>query len=254
MHGPLSEKVPAKAIELANAEVEQQLKETPHAWRPYSRCCYAVGIAGLLHRLGLLSQTDAKVFFALYSALIFADSPSFTPPTFSGPPLTLSLIDSVGYSPKFSLPMLYFVDSPKFYAANVLRYTVPKLRLWARMIANGVHESTEEPPNVPIITGVLPKKCFKTESVHDVVVDAAKAIAQVFTVPQKGEQKGQSPAKGNLNSSCNSVNISPSRLADVRMKHYEQLRYIHKLYDDGILNDEEFGEQNLKILQVLRSL
>ena len=133
-------------------------------------------------------------------------------------------------------------------------YDVPNLRLWARMIANGVHESTEEPPNVPMITGVPPKKRFKTESVHDVVVDAAKAIAQVFTVPQKGEQKDQSPAKGNLNSSCNSVNISPSRLADVRMKHYEQLRYIHKLYDDGILNDEEFGEQKLKILQVLRSL
>ena len=88
---------------------------------------YAVGTAGLLHRLGLLSQTDTKVFFALYSALIFADTPSFTSPTFSGLPLTLSLIDRVGYSPKFSLPMLYFVDSPKFYAANVLRYTVSRL-------------------------------------------------------------------------------------------------------------------------------
>ena len=32
----MSEKVPAKAIELANAEVEQQLKETPRARRPYS--------------------------------------------------------------------------------------------------------------------------------------------------------------------------------------------------------------------------
>jgi len=37
-----------------------------------------------------------------------------------------------------------------------------------------------------------------------------------------------------------------------RMKHYEQLRFLHKLYDDGILNDE-FGEQKLKILEVLKS-
>ena len=34
----------------------------------------------------------------------------------------------------------------------------PKLRLWARIIANAVHESTEEPPNVPIITGIVPKR------------------------------------------------------------------------------------------------
>ena len=37
--------------------------------------------------------------------------------------------------------------------------------------------------------------------------------------------------------------ISPSRLADVRMKHYEQLRYLHKMFDDGILSKEEFLEQ-----------
>ena len=35
-----------------------------------------------------------------------------------------------------------------------------KLRLWARIIANGVHESTKEPPNVPMITGTMPK-CAK---------------------------------------------------------------------------------------------
>ena len=35
--GPLSEKVPAKAIELANAELEQQSKETPRGRRlPYT--------------------------------------------------------------------------------------------------------------------------------------------------------------------------------------------------------------------------
>ena len=29
-----------------------------------------------------------------------------------------------GYSPKFSSPIWYFADSPKFYAANISRYTV----------------------------------------------------------------------------------------------------------------------------------
>ena len=55
-------------------------------------------------------------------------------------------------------------------------------------------------------------------------------------------------------STATSLTISPARLADVRMKHYEQLRYLHKLFDDGILNDGEFLEQKRKILVVLKSL
>ena len=57
---------------------------------------------------------------------------------------------------------------------------VSKVRLWARIVVNDLHESTEEPPNVPMITGV-PTKHSKHEYVHDVVVNAAKAIAQVLT-------------------------------------------------------------------------
>jgi len=77
------------------------------------------------------------------------------------------------------------------------------------MIVNGVHESTEEPPNVPMITG-LPTKHSKHESVHDVVADAAKAIAHVFKL-----QKGQSPPKGNLHSGSTINSISPAHLANV---------------------------------------
>ena len=46
-----------------------------------------------------------------------------------GPPLAsdrlnFCLIFQVGDSPKFFSPMQYYADSPKFYAANVSRYTV----------------------------------------------------------------------------------------------------------------------------------
>ena len=57
-----------------------------------------------------------------------------------------------------------------------------KLRLWARMIANSVHESTEERPNLPVITGKMPKHA-RRESMHDVVMGAAKGVVQVFTSP-----------------------------------------------------------------------
>ena len=59
---------------------------------------------------------------------------------------------------------------------------LPKLRLWARMIANGVHESTEERPNLPMITDKMPKHA-RRESMHDVIMGAAKGVAQAFTSP-----------------------------------------------------------------------
>ena len=131
---------------------------------------------------------------------------------------------------------------------------LPKLRLWARMIANDVHESTEEPPNVPMITGTMPKHA-KRESMHDVVVDAAKAVAQAFTGSTfKCSSPTHTIQSTVATSTVTSLTISPSRLADVRMKHYEQLHYLHKLFDDGILDEREFLEQKSKILVVLRSL
>ena len=60
---------------------------------------------------------------------------------------------------------------------------LPKLRLCARMVASGVHESTEGPlHDAPMVTGTVPQ-CARRESMHDVVIDAAKAVAQVFTPP-----------------------------------------------------------------------
>lgn len=39
-------------------------------------------------------------------------------------------------------------------------YTKPQLKLWARMIINDLHESYDQPPNVPMITGT-PKPHIK---------------------------------------------------------------------------------------------
>ena len=40
---------------------------------------------------------------------------------------------------------------------------------------------------------------------------------------------------------------------DLRMKNFEQLRYLHSLYADGILTEEEFMEQKQSILDSLRN-
>ena len=36
---------------------------------------------------------------------------------------------------------------------NTEKYTTPQLRLWARMVAGGLHTSTDDPPKITIFTG-----------------------------------------------------------------------------------------------------
>ena len=37
-------------------------------------------------------------------------------------------------------------------------YSIPQLRLWARMIQCGTHDDYDNPPHVPMISGVTPKQ------------------------------------------------------------------------------------------------
>ena len=100
-----------------------------------------------------------------------------------------------------------------------------------------------------MISGILPKQP-KQASVHDVVVDAAKAIAKVLTESRKKyDQSSKASTRRSLNAS-----VSPFCLVDVRMKHYEQLCYLQTLLDHGFLTDAEFMEQKSSILDTLHSL
>ena len=91
-------------------------------------------------------------------------------------------------------------------------FEIPKLRLWARMISSNLHESTEEPPNIPAFSGCARKK------------------AKQDLTPQ--------------------TTFSPSTLVDVRMKNYEQLRYIKQLHLDNILTDNEFEECYQEVIEI----
>ena len=95
LDGPLSEKVPAKAIKLANTEVKQS-KELSRGQRLPRECCS-------LHYKGNLG-----LVFSIFTLI----HQSFT----IGPPLA-----SGGLNFCF---IFQVADLPKFYAANVSRYTV----------------------------------------------------------------------------------------------------------------------------------
>ena len=97
-------------------------------------------------------------------------------------------------------------------------------------------------------------KCQNTLS-ESQCMDAAKAVAQVFTGWTSQHSSPTHTTHSTVaTSTATSLTISPAHLADVRMKHYEQLQYLHKLFDDGILDEGEFLEQKRKILVELKSL
>ena len=126
-------------------------------------------------------------------------------------------------------------------------YSKPQLKLWARMIVNEIHESYDQPPNVPLITGMIPKQSKKNkESISEVIAGAATAFVKAVCphTPTATETVNES--------SC--VSISPGKTADVRMKNLQQLRYLQQLFHDNILTESEYLEQKNNILQSLRTL
>ena len=72
------------------------------------------------------------------------------------------------------------------------------------------------------------------------------AVAAFKSTPTKSPPRTHDPLQP--------VGVSPGRSVELRMKNFEQLRYLQQLYDDGILMTTEYEEQKEKILSILRKL
>ena len=118
-------------------------------------------------------------------------------------------------------------------------YTMPQIRLWARMIASGNHDSFDDAPSIPAITGVAPKR--KRESLSTVVAGVASSIASAIR-PDVGT------------SSSSPAGRSPGKISDLRLKKLQELRELQQLLDLGVLTPEEFAEQKSIVLEALRKL
>ena len=120
-------------------------------------------------------------------------------------------------------------------------FDTPRL---ARMIANDIHDDLERPPRIPAF-GFTPKKP-RQESVSS---GAAIAFAKALGATPQGNDEG------NRNTLLSrQTGLSPGRAIELRMKNYEQLRYVQQLFDDGILSENEYVEQKQDILSSLRKL
>lgn len=97
--------------------------------------------------------------------------------------------------------------------------TCTKLRLWARMICGGLHHDYDEPPDIPAFRP--DRKWQKKDNLTDALSGAAIRTAMCKALsPTSTENSDPQTA-------C--FGISPSKTVNLRMKSYEQLRYLKKL-------------------------
>lgn len=104
---------------------------------------------------------------------------------------------------------------------------IPKLRLWARMMASGLHDSTNDPPAIPPFQNIAPKR--RRSTLGAALTDAAEAIVKCMNQQPSTDLVGVSncsPVPTTVLTSVDSVGISPGKASDLRMKNFEQLRYL----------------------------
>ena len=144
-----------------------------------------------------------------------------------------------------------------------LELTEPQYRLWARLLSTGVHSSKDEPPKIPLITGVTPKRRSKVdedrrflqESIASTTAAVVKAVNSGGTLVQSPsiQQTVQEPStSSNKSDNRSQLGVSPGKAAEIRGKSFGQLNALKQLYDDQVLTLEEFQEQKTVILSQLK--
>ena len=113
-----------------------------------------------------------------------------------------------------------------------------QLRIWAEMIAAGMHCSIDDPPNTTMFMragGATPyrKKSVQQSPITQALTEAAVAISTALS-PSPGMQLNQG------------TGTSPAKVIDSRSKLYKQLSELQNLKTSGILTEEEYitGEIN----------
>ena len=81
----------------------------------------------------------------------------------------------------------------------------------------------------------------------------ASAVTGTNKPPDQGSTKGGAADRVSLESASGAC-VSPGKAVELRMKNFEQLRYLQQLFEDGILSDTEYTEQKRSILSFLRKL
>ena len=110
------------------------------------------------------------------------------------------------------------------------KFDIPKMRLWARMIASNIHCSMDDPPSIPAF-GVTKKTRRESNSMTDALSGAAVAIVNALS--NKENSNGLQKAAESTHK-AHADTTSPGKIVELRRKYLEQLRYVQQLHKDDI--------------------
>ncbi len=119
------------------------------------------------------------------------------------------------------------------------KFGMPQLRIWARMILNNQHNSTDTPPSFPLFNDNV-KRANKRDGLTEALTAAATAVV--------GMLKGNDP-----NPNTQSV-VSPGKKARISGQYLEHLERLKSLQESGVLTSAEFSEQKEYALKNIRKL
>ena len=129
-------------------------------------------------------------------------------------------------------------------------FSTPQLRLLARMIVLQIGNLCERALQIfqHLVELGTPKRS-QQQSFSDAISGAAVAFARAL----KNDHE-TTPTRHARTTTTGGTCISPANVVDLRMKNFEQLRYLQQLFDDDILSLAEYTEQKDIILCALRNL
>ena len=136
-------------------------------------------------------------------------------------------------------------------------------RLWARMITTGIHSSKDTPPQVPMITGITPKRKQRKDdlTMSDTIASTAAAVVKAINCVSPVTQSAtiqqtilDSCTPTRRSNDLSQLGISPGKASEIRGKSFGQLSTLKQLYDDCVLTQDEFEEQKRDILFGLKRL
>ena len=141
--------------------------------------------------------------------------------------------------------MIMSINCKKNIRTNIHAF---RIKLWAEMLATGVHNDLDNPPTASMFGRDKHAKRHSESSANDTVVSQMmtmmNTLCQALTPKQVETEK----------KTTFSVSLSPMKRAELRSTYLEQLSELHQLLDQDILTEQEYEEQRAELVGSLREL
>ena len=123
------------------------------------------------------------------------------------------------------------------------KYSGVQYALWAEMIVGGTHEDMDEPPPVPMFSAQRPRGKPGSSALTDALTNVAdRLVTALSPVPTPTHN----PPSGILS--------SPGKSVELRGKYIQQLKDLVNLREIGALTNDEYEEQRLVLVGLMRKL